>query len=39
MLAGFRQDDAPQAGDNDIPPVGEVVAGPELDEAGGADDQ
>jgi hypothetical protein len=39
MLAGFRQDDAPPVADDDVPPVGEGAAGPELDEAGGADDQ
>lgn len=39
MLAGFRQDDFPAATGGDVPPVGEGVAGPELDEAGGADDQ
>jgi hypothetical protein len=38
MLAGFRQDDAPPAADDDIPPVGEGAAGPELDEAGGAEE-
>ena len=39
MIAGFRQDDAPTGVDDDVPPVGEGVPGPELDEAGGADDQ
>ncbi|HTV55669.1 MAG TPA: Eco29kI family restriction endonuclease [Terriglobia bacterium] len=34
MLAGFRQDDSPHAGEN-VPPVGEVAAGPQPDEAGG----
>jgi Eco29kI restriction endonuclease len=39
MLAGFRQGDAPPAAEQEMPPVGEGAAGPELDEAGGADDQ
>jgi Eco29kI restriction endonuclease len=39
MLAGFRQDDATPSVGDDIPPVGESAAGPDLDEAGGADDQ
>ncbi|MGR9556481.1 Eco29kI family restriction endonuclease (plasmid) [Rhizobium leguminosarum] len=38
MLAGFRQDDALSV-EPDIPPVGENVAGPEPDEAGGVDDE
>lgn len=38
MLAGFRQDDAPPVADDFVPPVGEAAAGPEIDEAGGADD-
>jgi hypothetical protein len=38
MLAGFRQDDVVSVGP-EIPPVGESVAGPEPDEAGGADDE
>ena len=37
MLAGFRQDDAVSVGP-EIPPVGESVAGPEPDEAGGVDE-
>jgi hypothetical protein len=37
MLAAFRQDDAPSKED-DTPPVGESVAGPEPNEAGGVDD-
>jgi hypothetical protein len=37
MLAGFRQDDAPSV-DQDVPPVGAGVAGPEPDEAGGVDE-
>ena len=37
MLAGFRQDDAVSQ-ETDEPPVGENVAGPAPDEAGGADD-
>ncbi|RVI62683.1 Eco29kI family restriction endonuclease [Sinorhizobium meliloti] len=37
MLAGFRQDDAVSQ-ERDEPPVGEDVAGPAPDEAGGADD-
>jgi hypothetical protein len=39
MLAGFRQDDVALAADNDVPPVGELVVGPEPDEAGGVDQQ
>jgi hypothetical protein len=39
MLVDFRQDDAPLAVDQDIPPVGEGVPGPELDEAGGVEKQ
>lgn len=38
MLAGFRQDDHTQV-EADEPPVGENAAGPEPDEAGGADDE
>src|ERR1700735_4709094 len=38
MLAGFRQDDAVSAVP-EVPPVGEDVAGPEPDEAGGAADE
>ncbi len=37
MLAAFRQDDTPSI-KRDAPPVGESVAGPEPDEAGGVDD-
>ena len=37
MLAGFRQDDAVSQ-ERDEPPVGDDVAGPAPDEAGGADD-
>ncbi len=37
MLAGFRQDDAVSA-EREEPPVGDDVAGPAPDEAGGADD-
>ncbi|MBN9256249.1 MULTISPECIES: Eco29kI family restriction endonuclease [unclassified Mesorhizobium] len=37
MLAGFRQDDSPVE-ERDEAPVGELVAGPGPDEAGGADD-
>jgi hypothetical protein len=37
MLAGFRQDDT-VSHERDEPPVGEDAAGPEPDEAGGADD-
>ncbi len=38
MLEGFRQDDI-QRSDEEIPPVGANAAGPELDEAGGVDDE
>lgn len=38
MLAGFRQDDAVSVVP-EVPPVGEDVAGPEPDEAGGVDDE
>ncbi len=38
MLAGFRQDDTVSVVP-EIPPVGESVAGPEPDEAGGVDDE
>jgi hypothetical protein len=37
LLEGFRQED-PLSTEVDEPPVGEVVAGPEPDEAGGVDD-
>jgi hypothetical protein len=38
LLAGFRQDDAPQA-DADVPPVGEDAPGADPDEAGIADEE
>lgn len=38
MLEGFRQDDAVSQ-ERDEPPVGDDVAGPAPDEAGGADDE
>ncbi|NSZ66966.1 Eco29kI family restriction endonuclease [Agrobacterium tumefaciens] len=37
MLEGFRQDDTPSK-EREQPPVGEDAAGPDSDEAGGADD-
>jgi len=37
MLEGFRQDDPPSK-EREQPPVGEDAAGPDSDEAGGADD-
>jgi hypothetical protein len=36
MLLGFRQDE-PAPNDTDVPPLGEGVEGPQVDEAGGAE--
>lgn len=38
LLGGFRQEDA-LAAEVDVPPLGEGIAGPEPEEAGGADDE